>query len=387
MSEWKVEVVQIGKVEKHPNADRLEITNVHGGYPVIVGKGEFKEGDLVVYIPVDSIVDTNRKEFRFLASNPDDPKPVRIKAKRLCGVFSMGLLIPVRSKDIVSEGTDMSAVLGITKYEPDKSNRRSVGSGGGGGSHGLAEKDPGFMPEYTDLEGMRKWPSVMQDLEDGQVPVIISEKTHGSNARYLYRDGRLWVGSRHQIRRPPHKVTSWGLLWYKAKFALWFIVTVVLEFFCLEAIIRGPSKPRRPFDVKSDHWWDVAIRLNLEEKLKQAPGIVLYGEIYGPVQDLKYGSPNQISFRAFDALDSYTKEYLDHDEFVELTDRLGIERVPQLYRGPWKEELRALAEGKTAFPGADHVREGFVLKPLKEVDHPRLGRVILKLVGQGYLLR
>lgn len=36
---------------------------------------------------------------------------------------------------------------------------------------------------------------------------------------------------------------------------------------------------------------------------------------------------------------------------------------------------------------AVYVREGFVVKPLRERYHPRLGRVILKRHGEGYLLR
>lgn len=38
-------------------------------------------------------------------------------------------------------------------------------------------------------------------------------------------------------------------------------------------------------------------------------------------------------------------------------------------------------------PGADHVREGFVVKPIRERQDPRLGRVFLKMAGEGYLLR
>jgi hypothetical protein len=55
-------------------------------------------------------------------------------------------------------------------------------------------------------------------------------------------------------------------------------------------------------------------------------------------------------------------------------------------RGPWQESLtETLCEGKSLI--ASHTREGFVAKPSKERYHHSLGRVILKSVGQGYLLR
>lgn len=88
MSEWLVEVVKLGAVRKHPNADSLSMTDVHDGYPVVFRTGEFKEGDVAVYVPVDSIV-------------PDDPAYAflqgkrRIKARKIRGEYSQGLLLQV----------------------------------------------------------------------------------------------------------------------------------------------------------------------------------------------------------------------------------------------------------------------------------------------------
>ena len=46
MSEWKVQVVKVGALTKHPNADRLMLTKVFD-YPVIIAVGEFQEGYLL----------------------------------------------------------------------------------------------------------------------------------------------------------------------------------------------------------------------------------------------------------------------------------------------------------------------------------------------------
>ena len=61
--------------------------------------------------------------------------------------------------------------------------------------------------------------------------------------------------------------------------------------------------------------------------------------------------------------------------------------MPTLYVGPWLgfDAHKDLAEGKSTIAG--HVREGFVVKPTKERYADRFGRVILKLVGEGYNLR
>jgi hypothetical protein len=44
MSEWKVQVVQVAALTKHPNADRLTLTKVFD-YPVITAVGDFLQGE------------------------------------------------------------------------------------------------------------------------------------------------------------------------------------------------------------------------------------------------------------------------------------------------------------------------------------------------------
>ena len=98
MSEFFTNVVKIGPVLKHPNADQLEITNVYcdengfGGYPCIIKAGSFKQGDLAVYISVDALCPTANPVFSFLKRKNEEY--ARIKAVRLRGIFSMGILVP-----------------------------------------------------------------------------------------------------------------------------------------------------------------------------------------------------------------------------------------------------------------------------------------------------
>ena len=58
MSSLIVEVCKVENVEKHPNADRLEIVTVKG-WNCIVGLDNYRVNDLVVFIPPDSIVPQN----------------------------------------------------------------------------------------------------------------------------------------------------------------------------------------------------------------------------------------------------------------------------------------------------------------------------------------
>lgn len=318
MSEFAVEVVEINHIEKHPNADKLEIAYVRGDYPVIFRAGQFEIGSKAVYIPIDSVVPAGDPRWDFLQGHR------RIKAKKLRGVFSMGLLVEAEPEWQV--GQNVQEALGIVKYEPEMKLCMS----------GQDERDPGFLPVYTDIEGLRRYPNVLREGED----VVITEKIHGANGRWLYKDGRLWIGSHKRIKDPRVKTI----------------------------------------------WSDVAERYDLRNRLADVPGLVVYGEVYGQVQDLKYGAiPGEVKLALFDAFDTNTGRYLDYDAFKALAILLDLPTVPELYKGPWGHALRTLAEGKTTL-AADHCREGFVVKPLVErTDH--CGRVIFKLVGEGYLLR
>jgi RNA ligase (TIGR02306 family) len=316
VSEFKVEVVEVGAVEKHPNADRLEIAKV-ADYPVIIRAGEFAPGARTVYVPIDAVV-PDVERWSFLKGHR------RIKAARLRGIFSMGLLTAADPAWPV--GLDVREALGIEKYEP--AEHASMG--------GENESPPPGAPCYTDIEGLRRHRHVLQPGEE----VVLTEKIHGANARYLWTEGRLWAGSRTCWKRPD----------------------------------------------PGNLWWRVAEREGLAAKLREEPDVVLFGEAFGQVQDLKYGAgPGEVFFRAFDAFDLRTGQYRDHDAFVQTAARIGVATVPLLHRGPWDPDaLAALACGPSTL--GNHCREGFVVRPIRE-RHEHMGRVILKNVGEDYLLR
>jgi ATP-dependent RNA circularization protein (DNA/RNA ligase family) len=93
--------------------------------------------------------------------------------------------------------------------------------------------------------------------------------------------------------------------------------------------------------------------------------------------------------RFFDVFNTKTMRYLNYDERVVLITELGLDPVPELYRGVWdgKEKMYPFAEGLTTL-GGKHIREGWVLNTLHERYEPRLdSRMQVKLVGEGYNLQ
>lgn len=324
MSTFKAEVVPV-TLSPHPNADTLSLVPVFD-YTAIVRTVDFAGRDRAIYIPVDAIV-PDRPEFAFLEGHR------RIKAKRLRGVFSMGLLIA--APDGAEIGDDMTETLGIMKYDPDVFQDRPVST-----AADTAAAPPGLAPCYTDIENMRRYRGVLKDGE----PVIATEKIHGANARYLVVDGELHCGSRTR--------------WVKDMGA----------------------------GVAGSMWWNAARNCGLASKIPE--GFVVYGEVYGQVQDLRYGSAaGEVRFRAFDVLDRTAGRYLDAGDLTQRLDEWGIDRVPTIYAGPFDfSTLEEIAEADSVVDGAGGIREGLVIRPVAErFDH--MGRVVLKLISQRYLLR
>jgi RNA ligase (TIGR02306 family) len=320
MTDFHVEVVKLGELIEHPNAERLLITQVKG-FQVITGKdNNFKLGDLVVYLPIDSIVPANDPQFEFLKGHN------RIRASRLRGLFSCGLIIPAKEGWV--EGQEVDKELGITKYVHPSELEDGVSS--------QNDPDPGSMPVY-DIEGLRRWKDILVAGEE----VFIAEKLEGENARYHHDGTRLWVGSRTRFKK----------------------------------------------DIEGNKWWIAAKKMELEQKLSSMPHLAFYGELLGHVKKFPYGmSPKEIAtLRFFDVLEVKTRRWLDIDEQLKVCEDLKLPVAPALYRGPFNyDEAIKMSSGKSTLD--NHFREGIVVRPVKERVDQALGRVILKDHGEEWLL-
>ena len=337
MSTHKVEVIRVGSVVKHSNADTLGVTQIWG-YTAIVRLGDIVEGDLAVYIEPDYVIPTSEENadvasrFSFLGDKR------RIKAKRLRGVWSQGLLVKAWG-----EGDDVMELLSIVRYEPEMGK---IGTRGNGESPCASLAG---LSKY-DVESLRRHNGV---FEAGET-IYAMCKIHGANSRYTWREDRLWVGSRTQWLRKPGTYAREDGTEFEANDTLWW-----------QAVEQNP--------------W-------IQEWCQANPGCVLYGEVFGQVQDLKYGSkPGQIFFRAFDILQK-DWTYVNAEDFVKALPE--EHRCPLVYVGPYDfAQLEGLSRGDSRIPGANHLMEGIVIKPAKERHERSIGRVMAKLVSDRYLSR
>ena len=321
-STHQVEVVPV-HLTKHPNADTLSVAQVYG-YPVVVRTQDWQEGQLGAYLPPDSVVDVARPEFAFLAKGTKAKH--RIRACKLRGVLSFGLLIPAPTG--AEEGQNLADHFGVEHYKPEMKSACT------GGEAESAPLQLAHLAKY-DVDALRRYQHVFVPGE----AVLVTEKIHGANSRFAWADGRMWCGSRSEWKRDEE-----NNLWWKA-----MRNTPAIRDFCY------------------DH-----------------PGCVLYGEVYGDVQSLRYGrKKGEYSFAAFDVL--CDGSWVDALRGRRWCEEAGVPVVPLLAEMPFDfEAICALAEGASTVPGADHIREGCVhVKPLMGRFHQAVGRCNSRSWGPG----
>src|SRR5688500_18874964 len=91
MSTLIVEVSRIDLIQPHPNAAALELAQIKG-WQCVVPKGRYKDGEHVVYIPIDSVLPIELSDrlgiTKYLSKG-------RVRCARLRGEPSFGVVMDV----------------------------------------------------------------------------------------------------------------------------------------------------------------------------------------------------------------------------------------------------------------------------------------------------
>jgi RNA ligase (TIGR02306 family) len=363
MSTHKVTVVEVHS-RPHPNADRLRLVSV-SGWQVVVGKGDFYEGELAAYVPPDYVVpidivpkamaDILAKQCKIVdgRNQAEDGyvKGFRVSTKKFRGEWSQGLLLKLKPDDLLyggnvdkhgkaelQAGDDVMAYLGIGHWEPPVESS----------FEGETEMVPmlpavqSAMETYQapvpkfDVEPYRNEPEL---IPEGTM-VQITEKIDGMQARYMWDGNRFWAGSKS--------------LWRKA----------------------SPNSP----------WWQMLERTpHLKDFLRDHKHLVVYGEIYGSgVQDETYGLKNgDKCLKLFDMFEG--GKYMSPTFAMSLADENCIPWVPVLATTQFHpEEHLKMADGLSSL-GNGSIREGIVIRPLDGRVDGHGNRVVLKVVSDVYL--
>ena len=333
-------VVRIDAINPIEGADQIEVAQI-GGWKVVVKKGEYTADSLAVYCEIDSFIPHSIAPF--LTKPGQFPKVYnevegqRLRTIKLRGQISQGLLLPVSALQIdgkwiegvvIDEGTDVTEILGVQKWEPPAEFRAANAKG----------SFPHFIPK-TDCERVQNLSRQVQQWAEDEVVFQKSEKLDGSSMTVFYKDGEVGCCSRN-----------------------------------LELKDDGTST-----------FWETAKSKKLVEKLiSLGKNIALQGELLGgQIQGNAYKITG-FKFFLYDIYDIDKQEYLRPEVVEQFAEEYGVSHVPIIgyVTLPKEDTIQALlldADGKSAV-GCNPKREGFVYKSTKDTS------ISVKCISNSWLL-
>lgn len=329
-------IQRIKALEPIENADAIEKATVLG-WQLVVKKGEYRVGDLVVYCEIDCIM-PDKPEFEFLK-----PRGMRVRTIRLRGQVSQGICFPLSilpTNFKIEEDADCTDVLGIEKYEPPMPACLS----------GIAKgKFPSFVPK-TDETRVQVLQHVLDKYKGEKC--YVTEKVDGSSGTYFINSGEFGVCSRN-----------------------------------LELL-----------EDEENSFWKIARDLDLETKLRSLNGnFAFQGELVGEgIQDNKLKLRGQ-SMLFFNVFDINRFEYLSFEQFFDLMNQLELSTVPIISTDYVLENdinsIIRMATIKSKICPAVWA-EGIVIRPLNESSYSLMsdetfssGRLSFKAINPEFLLK
>ena len=341
---------RIDKLEPIPGADLIWKATI-GGWELVTAKDNgFKEGDLVVYLEIDSWVPHELAPFLSKGSEPrvyNGVKGERLKTIKLRGQISQGLILPVPdyiiqgAGNLFAEGLDLTDALGIQKWEKEIPAQ-------------LAGQCRGNFPSFITKTDQERCQNLKKEIfeENKDTKYEVTLKMDGSSMTVYCK-------------------TDWE-----------FAVPAPY----LGEVTKGVCS--RNLDLKLDQegnsFVDMAIGSGLLEVLTQYcvtnyKSLAIQGELCGPgIQGNKDGF-NKTRYNVFDIFDIDKQKYLTPAERTKvfndlislLPEEAQIYHVPVLHNDVTLADigisevkgLLELAEGKSTFnPNSE--REGLVFKSM-----------------------
>lgn len=367
--DYKVPVTKILEIKPHSNADSLEFAVVYG-FNVIVRKGEYKVGDIILYIPIDSVLPQWLSDKLFPPDSKIKLNKNRVRQIKIRGQYSQGMIIDLEDieekynpklKDffVPELETNLAEILEITKYEPSAPTFQTLGQ-----KRDKPRENPLFH-KYNGVENIKWYPELFTPDED----VVVQEKLHGSNCRAAilpYQANTLWK-----------KIVKF--LGLAPKFEYCYGSNNV------------QLQERRGYKgfYGSDVYGAVLNKVGAFKKMK--PNEIIYGELIGEgiQKNYHYGHKDH-HFVLFNVKiqEPEGSRWLNPWEAQMYAIDRGFDFVPVLYQGKFnKDFIYNLVKQPSQYYPAHKVMEGIVIKSLNDYNNPILSsaKKELKLINEAYL--
>lgn len=361
-------------------ADNIEMIGVLG-WVCIAKKGEFKTGDLAVYIEIDSKCNEDDERFAFL-----EAKHYNVKTMKLgkFNVISQGLALPITLFPELSNkkiGNDVTKDLKITYSSADDRQRKSSG----------VNKEEKYKPMTLRNPKLFSKPIVKKIMKYklGRIIMFALFGKKKDNPKEFPK----WIGRTDETRieNCPYYLES-DEEWVKTEKADGTSCTYAVEkkkkkyeFIVCSRNVRQKDRDQECYH-ESNIYWELADKYNIEDilvkyaKKNDLKRVVLQGEGIGNVQ----GNPYKLKENRFYAFNlKIDGVRLGTEELAEFCKNNYLNCVPIIdanYKLPkTMEEMKLEADGYSLI-NPEVKREGFVYRS-------KDGQNSFKNVSREYLLK
>lgn len=367
----------IESLEKHPNADTLEIAHIKG-WEVITKIGDFNEGDWCIFFEIDSIVPDYSPVFAFMSK-----RKYRVRTQKLRGIVSQGLAMPVSILDTMredkhltgnsftwQEGEDLTEMLGVKKHDPEGEKERSQARKQGKSKNPLIQ----WMKQYA---WFRKLHFHVIGSNTKNFPWFISKTDENriQNMPFIFtqHDGKKC----YIMEKLDGQSVSFAIYTGK-KFSFLNKIFGTSFYVCSRNLCLY---------TKSDtNWWNIAIQEEVEKKLRsEKKNIAIQGEIIGEgIQKNKYKLKG-LHFRLFNVIDIDKNYKYNINEKTEFCDKHGFKLVPYLGTITLNKEMKVSdmiekSKGKSLI-NSKILKEGIVIRSIED------DRISFKAINPDFLIK
>lgn len=309
-------IQRITNIAPIPGADNIVRADVLG-WSVVVGKDEFKVGDLAVYFEIDSWLDAsipafNKPVFQPRFTNWGTKHGMRLKTIKLRKQISQGLLMPVYEfvelvaqnlNKRLAEGDDVTEILKIEKWESIEDENYTTKPGKSAG----AKMFPSFIRK-TDQERVQNYVGELMKYLDTTFEVSI--KLDGSSMTVFHVDkssphfahvmedmDKRAMKRMSKIQKLTHKVKKW------------------LGFNKQPDYIVGVCSRNIELPLDGDNHFSAYVREHgLTEKLRnycasRGASVAIQGELLAPSIQQNHEKVDGFEFFVYDAFDIDKQQY------------------------------------------------------------------------------
>jgi len=348
--------------------DRIVLAKVLG-WNVVIGKDEFRIGDRVVYVEIDSRLNTNLELFQPLSKDADKFGFARIRTRKFGDSYSQGICFKV-PEDCAKHkiGTDLTgyfnkgregeniAIIHNEEYSEQKAEwenpwkkkpykptlwekilRRIFPR--------RKRREKGRVPNPYDIgvsktneERIQNLTELFENLKSRKITLVATEKLDGQSfTAHIDRKGKVYVASRN-----------------------------------VPLFFRGAGRTRQSHTYAGSTWKRTFEKYEIEKALislrkRRKEAITIQGEIIGSnIQGNPYKVPGGVQLKVYNI--AVAGKRIPYEEMRELCMKHNLDTVPYLGTTVLDENLTiedfiAMSDGMSEV-NKDTIREGIVYRTI-----------------------